>query len=1071
MAFSPERPASTDALHKQTEEQRSKASALVFQGFAELHCLTNFSFLRGASHPEEMVHEAIIQGYAGLAITDECSVAGVVKAWAELNKYQCSKGTVQKQSDTTLAAKFKLVVGAEFNCEAGCFVLLAESRKAYGGLCRLITQCQQGAEKGRYQFTPEALLSLNAGLLLWRPATDFSGQPAWLDDLLANFAQRFWLLLEFALSAEDLLQRATVQRLAELHQLPVVASSYPQMHHPSRKMLHDTLVAIRLNQPVDKVKSQLLANAENHLRALSKLQAIYAASMLRESLKIVARCQFALDELCYQYPQESVPRGYTAASYLRQQTYAGAHRRYPGGLPDKVVKLIEKELRIIGELHYEYYFLTIFDIVSFARDQGILCQGRGSAANSVVCYCLYITEVDPALTSVLFERFISKRRNEPPDIDVDFENARREEVIQYIYQRYGRDRCAIAATVITYRPKSALRDLGKALNLDLLQLENVIANYGWRYRGRDWIDEVISPQLSRDNHTLSCLRTLLSQLLGFPRHLSQHVGGFVIAQGALIEMVPVENAAMAERTVIQWDKNDLQALGLMKVDILALGMLTAIRKSLTYISQLENRPMTMSDIPTTDDPQVYGMLQQADSVGLFQVESRAQMNMLPRLKPEKYYDLVVQVAIVRPGPIHGDMVHPYLKRKNGEEETDVPLPELEPILARTYGVPIFQEQVIAMAMVGAGFDADEAEELRRSMASWKKQGHMGSLRHKMSTSLLSKGISQHYVERICRQIEGFGEYGFPESHAASFALLAYISAWLKYYYPAAFCCGLLNSQPMGFYQPWQLMQDAQRHGVTVLPVDINNSAWDYTLESHGSEGSVALRCGLRSVKGLAKAAADVIVWRRPCSGYHSMAELMQTTGIARDQLEHLASANAFAGFGKHRYQQRWDVSARGFYQGLFRGQLPVTQALSAPSRIEAMFEDFSSTGLILNDHPLAWLRDQALVADCVEASALTDIAADEEVFVAGVVINRQRPGTSAGVTFVTLEDETGSVNVVVWLKTALKQMETLVKARLLKVYGRVEKDAEGAVIHLIAYRLIDITDKLDQLNAKSRDFH
>jgi error-prone DNA polymerase len=639
---------------------------------------------------------------------------------------------------------------------------------------------------------------------------------------------------------------------------------------------------------------------------------------------------------------------------------------------------------------------------------------------------------------------------------------------------------------------------------------------------------------------------LLSQLLGFPRHLSQHVGGFIITQDPLLEMVPVENAAMADRTVIQWDKTDLEALGLMKVDILALGMLTAIRKTIDYINQLNpnqlnpnqsntnqqnTKPLnkqqlnhgqsgrgkfSMADIPREDDANVYRMLQQADSVGLFQVESRAQMNMLPRLKPEKYYDLVVQVAIVRPGPIHGDMVHPYLKRKNGEEAPDVPLKELEPILARTFGVPIFQEQVIAMAMVGAGFNAEEAEELRRSMASWKKQGHMGSLRHKMSANLLAKGITQEYVDRICRQIEGFGEYGFPESHAASFALLAYISAWLKYYYPAAFCCGLLNSQPMGFYQPWQLIQDAQRHGVTVLPVDINKSHWDYSLEPCTEEKSstkqepltrqehltrqkpsakqkslarkgpttnkvtpaqeAALRCGFRSVKGLSQAAAEAIIEQRPSSGYQSVAEVMQRSQLQRDDLEKLASANAFACLGKHRYQQRWDVSAHGFYQNLFYQhffyqQLSASQQLTAPSRIESIFEDHSNTGVILNDHPLAWLRDQAALDDCVQASSLHTIQPNQEIFVAGVVVNRQRPGTSSGVTFVTLEDETGSVNVVVWLQTALRQMETLVKARLLKIYGKVEKDAGGAVIHLIAYRLIDITAELNQLEAKSRDFH
>ncbi len=1055
-------------------------SSSATSGFVELHSLTNYSFLRAASHPEELVQQALLEGYNGLAITDECSVAGAVKAWREWQKYQ------DAQPDSR---PFKLIVGAEFNFSdkehSACFVILANNRQAYGELCRLITKCRGRAEKGEYRFHPRDLLQLQEGLLLWRPDSIHRGRPdsihkagfklleqAYLNDLMQHFSGRMWLLLELLLQNSDMERHQTINTCAERYSLSIVASSYPQMHAPERKMLHDALAAIRHNSPIVEIKSQLQPNAENHLRSLQKLEAIYPQAALTETLAVAKRCQFELGELRYRYPKESIPEGYTAPSYLREQTYLGAQQRYPQGLPEKVKQLIEKELRIIGELQYEYYFLTIYDIVKYARRQGILCQGRGSAANSVVCYCLHITEVDPTRTSVLFERFISKRRNEPPDIDVDFENARREEVIQYIYKRYGRDRCAIAATVVTYRAKSAIRDLGKALGLDLLQLENVIANFGWRYRGKDWIDEVISPQVSQDNHTLECFRELLRQLLGFPRHLSQHVGGFIISQGPLIEMVPVENAAMADRTVIQWDKDDLEALGLMKVDILALGMLTAIQKTLSYISDLKGKPFRIGDLPKEDDPAVFASLQKADSVGLFQVESRAQMNMLPRLKPEKYYDLVVQVAIVRPGPIHGDMVHPYLRRKNNEEEPDVPLKELEPILERTFGVPIFQEQVIAIAMVGAGFNAEEAEDLRRSMASWKKQGHIGSLRHKLSESLLQRGIPEEYVERICRQIEGFGEYGFPESHAASFALLAYVSAWLKYYYPADFCCGLLNSQPMGFYQPWQLIQDAQRHGATIGPVDINRSTWDSRLEqdiNHPKEST--LRLGFRLVKGLSNGAGEAIEIQRPTSGFRSITHMMQLTQLHRDDLEALASANAFACFGEHRYQQRWDVSGHQFYHRLFAGQEPASQELAAPNRIENIVEDHATTGVILSDHPMAYLRDQAVLEDCRCAETLPGIQPNQEIFVAGVVVNRQRPGTSAGVTFVTLEDETGSINVVVWLQTALKQMETLVKAKLLKIYGKVEKDAGGAVIHLIAYKLFDISAELDRLAAKSRDYH
>ncbi|WP_020406929.1 error-prone DNA polymerase [Hahella ganghwensis] len=1027
--------------------------------FAELHCISNFSFLRGASHPEELVQQAIKEGYRGIAITDECSVAGVVKAWNEIQKHRLKH--------------FKLIIGSEFQSNGHCFVVLCQNRKGYGELCRLITGCRRRAEKGQYIFKPEDLLELQHCLLLWHPKPDTPSQiPDELTALIKHFSQRLWLLLEQHLVEQDFAQLCLVESLSQKLKLPIVASNYAHMHHPDRKMLHDAVTAIRLNSPVSQIASHLKPNAEHHLRSLQKLKALHKPEHLSESLNIIDQCSFELSELHYQYPEESVPQGFTAKSYLRKVTYEGAHTRYPDAIPDSVKALIEKELRIIDELNYEYYFLTIYDIVKYARSIGILCQGRGSAANSVVCYCLRITEVDPTKASLLFERFISKRRNEPPDIDVDFENARREEVIQYIYERYGRDRCAIAATVITYRAKSAVRDLGKALGVDLMQLENVIANYGWRYRGKDWIDEVITPQISQNNHTLSCMRTLLPQLLGFPRHLSQHVGGFVISQGPLIELVPIENAAMENRTVIQWDKEDLESLQLMKVDVLALGMLTAIRKTLEYISERKGYDFTMADIPKDGDDKVYGMLQKADTVGLFQVESRAQMNMLPRLRPEKYYDLVVQVAIVRPGPIHGDMVHPYLKGKNEGKKQEVPLKELTPILARTFGVPIFQEQVIAIAMVGADFTADEAEDLRRSMASWKKQGHMNQLRTKLTERLLGKGVNQDYIDRLCRQIEGFGEYGFPESHAASFALLAYISAWLKYYYPAAFLCGLLNSQPMGFYRPWQLVQDAQRHGVIVMPVDINHSHWDHQLQPHqNSPEEGALRLGFRSVKGLSQHSANTLTYNRPEQGYQTMNEVMNLPGISREDLEALASANAFQGLGKHRYQQRWEASAHHFYNQLFMNLEPPSQPLSAPNRLDEIIEEHSSTGVILNDHPMAYLREHSILEDCVSAEDLYHIAPEKEIYVAGVVINRQRPGTSAGVTFVTLEDETGSINVIVWLQTALNQMKDLVKARLLKVYGKVDKDAGGEVIHVVAYKLFDLTHQLMRLESRSRDFH
>lgn len=1043
-----------------------KSSSYKQATFAELHCVSNYSFLRGASHPEELVTQAIELGYSALAITDECSVAGVVKAW--------------RQMQLLKPENFQLIIGSEFHYQDHCFIVLATTKQSYGELCRLISACRQAADKGAYCFHPNDLITyIHHGLLLWNPA---SNQADYLTELFAHFHQRCWLLLELLLSDEDENHQQQVEAIAALHQLPIVGSSNVHMHTPSRKMLQDTLTAIRLNQAVADIKQHLFPNAENHLRPLNKLKKIYKSGYLQESLNIAKRCQFKLEEIKYLYPKACVPANQTASAYLRKITYQGAKKRYPKGIPQKVRDTIEKELGVIGELQYEYYFLTIYDIVKEARRLGILCQGRGSAANSVVCYCLYITEVDPTEVSLLFERFISRRRNEPPDIDVDFENARREEVIQYIYKKYGRDHCAIAATVITYRAKSALRDLAKALGMNLLQLENVIANYGWRYRrSGNWIDEVITADLSPDTHLLNCFKTLITQLLGFPRHLSQHVGGFVICEPPLIELVPIENAAMADRTVIQWDKDDLEALQLMKVDVLALGMLTALQKTFSYIQDLSGKPFTIADIKR-EDPKVYGALQKADTVGLFQVESRAQMSMLPRLKPEKFYDLVVQVAIVRPGPIHGDMVHPYLRRKHGEEDIEVPLEELKPILQRTFGVPIFQEQVIAMAMVAADFNADEAEELRRSMASWKRQGHMEGLRGKMTVNLLRKGLSEDYVQRICRQIEGFGEYGFPESHAASFALLAYASAWVKFYYPTAFLCGLLNSQPMGFYQPWQLIQDAKRHGVIVLPVDINKSQWDSILEPHSNsrppnskhnstKNEGALRLGFHSVKGLHQAMAENICQHRPIDGFGCMEDLFSIPGINKESLEILSSADALSSLGEHRYQQRWKSSGFQFYADLFSGQAPKDHSIREPSRIEDLFEDHNSIGFSLKDHPMAYLRDLDLLNDCVTAENLRQIKPGTELYVAGVVINRQRPKTSAGVTFVTLEDETGSINVIVWLQNALRQIEELVKAKILKIYGLMEQDKDGGVVHVIAYRMFDISNQLHRFDSKSRDFH
>ncbi len=1027
-------------------------------GFSELHCYSNFSFLKGASHPEELVQQAYKMGYSSIAITDECSIAGVVRGWRQAKK---------------INENIKLIIGSSFQYEQDEFVLLAKNKASYAQLCQFISYCRKDTEKGTYQFDPTSIARFfSDGILLWKPNK--------LDDSSHQLAKIFQqqglvvcTLLNLDLTHHDQQRLHDVQTLEEHYHFPIVATNSAVMHTADRKSLHDALCAIRLNRPITEIQDQLHINSEHHLRSLKRLNSLYPPSYIQNSEVIASQCCFSLDSLAYHYPEETVPYQHNPHFYLRQQTWQGAHRRYGKNIPKTVKNTLKKEFRLIKELQYEYYFLTVYDITQFAKSKRILHQGRGSAANSVVCFCLGITEVDPTKVNLLFERFISRRRHEPPDIDVDFDNSRREEVIQYLYKRYGRDRCAIAATVITYRAKSAVRDLGKALGLDMLYLEKAISNYGWRYRSQNWIDEIIDQSLSDNSHLLTQFKQLLSTLLGFPRHLSQHVGGFVLSQSPLNTLVPIENAAMKDRTVIQWDKDDLEAVKLMKIDVLALGMLSALQKCMDSLTTLNGRHFGLEHIPRNDDPNVYAMLRQADSVGLFQVESRAQMNMLPRLKPEKFYDLVVQVAIVRPGPIHGDMVHPYLKRKHGIEPVDVPLDSMKPILSRTFGVPIFQEQVIALSMIAADFSSEEAEELRRSMASWKKQGHMNGLRKKLSDNLSKKGVTQAYIERICKQIEGFGEYGFPESHAASFALIAYYSAWMKYYHPAIFCCALLNSQPMGFYPPWQLIQDAQQHGVDVLPIDVNKSQWNHSIQEVTANGITVrkVQLGMRLVKGLKQESGESIHRHKPSKGYHSINEVLRITALNQHEVEAISAAHGFQSLGENRYENRWQAQSYNYYNGLFQQQESSEPLGTHASRMDEFLEDLNATGVTLNDHPMAYLRDESILEDCITANALADQAQHTEVYVAGLVINRQRPKTSAGVTFITLEDETGSINLVVWLATAQKQLRTLTKSKILKVYGKIDKDESNNIVHLVAYRLFDISDQLIEYKNTSRDFH
>ena len=1034
--------------------------------YAELFCFSNFTFLTGASHPHELAEQALELGYSALAITDACSVAGIPRAWAALKD-----------------SPVKLITGSWFELEDAPpgaatprFILLARTRKGYGQLCQLITTGRRQAEKGQYRlfFRDIETHSLDDCVCLWLPPSPTVADAdqalacgEWLQRL---FEPNLWIAAARTLESGEEQQLARARWLADHLRCPIAATGEVHMHSRERQPLQDVLTALRNHTNLENAGHCLFQNGERYLRPLPVLDRLFPEAWLRETLVIAEQCTFEPGSLRYEYPPDLVPAGTSPAAYLKQLTQDGERRRYPNGTPPSVQRLIRKELGLISEMKYEHYFLTIQDIVAFARSKGILCQGRGSAANSAVCYCLGITEVNPARVELLFERFISKDRGEPPDIDVDFEHERREEVIQYIYRRYSRERAALAATVIRYRPRSAIRDVGKALGFDPAMVEQLLEGIDWRDKASNWRQQILDKHLTRNPKVADQFFTLVNTLLGFPRHLSQHVGGFVISAGPLAELVPVENAAMADRTVIQWDKDDLESLGLMKVDVLALGMLTAIRKALDLISEEKDAPFSMQDIPL-EDPATYAMLQKGDSIGVFQVESRAQINMLPRLKPEKYYDLVIEVAIVRPGPIQGDMVHPYLRRKHGLEPVDYPNDAVRNVLERTLGVPIFQEQVIKLAMVAAGFSAGEADQLRRAMAAWKSHGDLTPFRDKLINGMLERGHDADFAERLYLQICGFGGYGFPESHAASFALLVYVSSWIKRHYPAAFYCALLNSQPMGFYSPSQLVQDARRHDVTVLPPDVNHSQWNHTLESPNRH----LRLGLRLIQGLSASGAESLHNNRPAEGYRSTAELRHLAGLNQRDMELLAGANAMPAFTTNRHQAYWQLLEHEQPAELFAKETAAhyqpehCYQLPEPTEGQNVLADYASQGLTLQRHPLALLREQGHLKFCLSAEQLKNIQPGRPVQVAGLVTGRQRPGSASGVTFVTLEDETGNVNVVVWLETARRQRKPLITARLLHVKGILER--EGDIVHVMAGRLSDLSHLIQTLPVNSRDFH
>ncbi|MCG1042144.1 error-prone DNA polymerase [Mycetohabitans sp. B8] len=1130
--------------------------------YAELHCLTNFSFLRGASHADELIERAIELGYTALAVTDECSLAGVVRAYAAMGDRRDAAGN----------EPLKLLVGSEMTVHAAdgtpfcTLVVLARDRQGYGNLSELITLARTRTEKGSYWLTVNDFMPLDPGyvhlgrlpgceLLLIpnrdAPLADTCTAAEWLAQLAPGRAS---LALQLWQDGRDAVLLDGLRAIAAHTGLPLVAAGGVLMHARHRKRLQDTLTAIRLNTTLAQCGYALEVNSERHLRSRARLAALYPRDTLDATLEVARRCTFSLSELKYEYPKELVPPGQTAASQLRNLVYAGAAERWPQGLRPEHQAQIEHELRLIADLGYEPYFLTVHDIVSFARANRILCQGRGSAANSVVCYCLHITEVDPVFHRMLVERFISRARREPPDIDVDFEHQRREEVIQYIYAKYGRMRAALAATVISYRTRSALKDVGRALGLEAQSVERFSALHQWRDAPQASAGKLAEAGLDPQARITLQLLELSGQLRGFPRHLSQHVGGFVIARDMLSRLVPIENAAMKDRSVIEWDKDDLDALKLLKVDVLALGMLSAIRRALEFIAKRRGWPkLRMQDIPR-EDLTVYEMCCHADTAGVFQIESRAQQNMLPRLQPRRFYDLVVQVAIVRPGPIQGGMVHPYLRRRQGLEPVDFPKDDLKPALARTMGVPIFQEQVMQLAMIAAGYSAEEADKLRRVMVAWRRRGHLQLYQEDLTRRMLEKGYSLEFARRICAQIEGFGEYGFPESHAASFAWLVYVSAWIKRHEPAAFLAALLNSQPMGFYSPSQLVQDAKRHGVRVLPPDVAVSHWESTLQQNdgrqlanapfdGANGSLAwlgpfglpphelgqprvsacastldgtcspatvgasspasaatlatlhevygdpagtrsrqppsaygldgpaVRIGLHLIKGFSQKAAERIMAARERRPFADVQDLARRAALSRRELEALAAANALQSLAGHRRQAWWAVTAQQPLPRLLCDAPIAETALALPRASEGreIIADYASLGLTLNRHPLALLRSRLAAMRFKTAAQLAAFPNGRLARACGIVTVRQRPGTASGTIFVSIEDETGTVNVIVWPALVERHRQALLNARLIAVYGIWQR--QGEVMHLVAKRLEDKSALLGPLPTQSRDFH
>ena len=1044
--------------------------------YAELAAYSNFSFLRGASHPEEMAAQSAALGHAALAVADVNSFAGIVRAHAAAKEAGLS---------------FIPAVRLRLLDQPAELLAFPTGRAAYGRLCRLLTRGKRRAPKGDCRLTLADALEFGEGQLfaaapMARPGPQL---PAMLARLAEAFPGAVWLAGARAFDGDDAARLNELAAIARAASLPLLAVNHPLYHAPARRRLADILACIREKTTIDRAGYLLAANAERHLKSPEEMARLFAdhPAAIEETLHLAERCRFSLDELRYEYPKETAGLAGTPQQELERLAFLGLKSRYPAGAPDRVRSQVVNELSIIGALDYAPYFLTVYDIVRFARGEGILCQGRGSAANSAVCYALGVTSVDPARMDVLFERFISAERREPPDIDVDFEHERPEEVIQYIYRKYGRERAGIAATVITYRARSALREVGKAMGLS----EDAVAALSGMARG--WRDGKIRDAVAEDTGldptepTIALTLELAREIRGFPRHLSQHTGGFVITEGPLEELIPIGNAAMADRTFVEWDKDDLDTLGIIKVDVLGLGMLTAIAKSFGMLRAHYGVDLDIATIPA-EERAVYDMICRADTLGVFQIESRAQMQMLPRLRPRHFYDLVIEVAIVRPGPIQGDMVHPYLRRRRGEEKVAFPSKELEAVLGKTLGVPLFQEQAMRIAIVAAGFTPAEADRLRRAMATFRKTGTIHTFGEKMIAGMTARGYDAEFAMRCFKQIEGFGEYGFPESHAASFALLVYVSCWLKCRYPDVFCAAMLNAQPLGFYAPAQLVRDAKEHGVEIRAVDVNHSDFDATLEPGLGRPRVAephwpmvgemrhdraVRLGLRQIKGLKEDDAAQIVRMRREDGvpFDSVRDFWLRTGVSRATIERLAEADAFASLGLSRRDALWAAKAldHGFAEnappllaGVRDRDAAAERALPRMPVGEEVAHDYRALRLSLRAHPLVFLRRRFAEKGYRPCAALRDVANGAAAAVAGLVLVRQRPGTASGVIFATLEDETGVANVIIWPKVFEQFRRVVLGARLMGVRGSVQRD--GEVIHLISARLEDLTGALAALS-------